>query len=79
MGADWAQNRQGGPHLLHLFARDGVFTAAVILSVAEFCVTGSSGQEVVISLAGGILYFERSSALTFCFSSGTDMGVFPSL
>ena len=47
--------------------------------MVEFCVTKSAGQEVVSSLAGGILYFERSSALTFFFSSGTDMGVFPPL
>ena len=77
--ADWTQNGHGGLHLLHLFARDGVLTTTKILAVVEFCVTESAGWEVVISLAEGILYFEMSSAFTSCFSSGTDMGVYPSL
>ena len=78
-GADWAQNGHGGLHLLHLFTGDGVFMATMTLAMEEFCVTESAWWEVAISIAGGILYFDRSSALTSYFSSGTDMGVFPSL
>ena len=72
--ADWTQNRHGDPHLLHLFAGDGVFTATMILAGAELFMTEGMGQELVISPARGFLYFERSNALTFCFSSRTDMG-----
>ena len=43
--------------------------------MTEFSVTEGVGREIVICLAGGFLYFERANALTFCFSSGTDMGV----
>ena len=70
---DTEQN--GGPHLLHLLAGDGVFMATMILAMAEFNVTEGLGWEFVTSLAGGCLYFERSNALNFCFSPGTDMGV----
>ena len=43
--------------------------------MAEFSMTEDMGWEVVISLAGGFLYFKRSNALTCCFSSRTNMGV----
>ena len=47
----------------------------MILAMADFSMTEGMGQEVAISLAGGFLYFEGSNALTFCSSSGIDMGV----
>ena len=47
----------------------------MILPVAVFSVTEGTGWEVVICLVGGFLYFERSNALTCCFSSRTDMGL----
>ena len=49
--------------------------ATMILAVVVLSMTEDTGWEVVISLPSGFLYSERSNALTFCFSYGTDMGV----
>ena len=72
---------------MHFFPGDGLFVAAMILAVvellvvaellamAEFSMTKDAGQEVVISLAGGFLNFDRSKPLIICFSSGTGTGL----
>ena len=80
-GGGWIVHRTGTvvPISCKFFWGSGVFKGAMTLAMVEFCVTESAHLDVAISLVGGILYFERSSALTSCFSSRTDMGVFPSL
>ena len=49
--------------------------AILILTGAEFSVSKGIWWELVISLAGGFLYFERPNALIFPLSTGTDMEV----
>ena len=77
-GADWAQNRHGSPHLLHVLAGEGVSADTVILAMVGVLVVGVLQWEDVISLIGGYLNFGKSSFLTFCFFSlfGASIWVF---
>ena len=62
------QNSCGGPYLLHILAGDGIFVAIMILAMAEFSVTDGAECDIVVSLTGGFLNFERYNILTFCFN-----------
>ena len=66
---------------MYLLPGVGMFVAAmilavtVLLAVAECSVAEGIRWRVVISLAGGFLNLVKSNPITFCFSSGTDMGL----
>ena len=65
--ADWTQNRDSGPHLLHILAGVDILVVDVILAMVGLSVADGIGWEFVISLIGGFLSFERSNFLAFVF------------